>query len=71
MESYLGLYTERVLEFLPPAFFTTFWFLTIDSVYFPAKSYAEKIEDVKVRPRVFRKGSSKLVPAATTRKGTR
>jgi len=33
---------------LPPHFFTAFWFLTIDSIYFPAKSYSEKIEELKV-----------------------
>jgi hypothetical protein len=40
VEAYLNVYKVRVLELLPPAFFTAFWLLTIDSVYFPAKSYA-------------------------------
>lgn len=50
VEAYLDVFKGRVLEHIPPAFFTTFWFLTIDSVYFPAKSYAEKIDDIKVIP---------------------
>jgi hypothetical protein len=46
------------LEYLPIPFFTAFWFLTLDSVYFPAKSYTEKIDDLKVSSPLFRKKSS-------------
>jgi hypothetical protein len=55
VEAYLNVFKARVFELIPPAFFTTFWFLTIDSVYFPAKSYNEKIEDLKVLLLPFRK----------------
>ena len=44
----MSTYKQRVMEVLPLSFFTSFWFLTRDSVYFPAKSYSEKIDDVKV-----------------------
>lgn len=59
MKAYLQLYKARVLELLPPSFFTAFWFLTIDSVYFPAKSYSEKLEDIKVAQTILRKSSNK------------
>jgi hypothetical protein len=48
VSSYLSAYKGRIMEILPGSFFTSFWFLTIDSVYFPAKCYQDKIEDLKV-----------------------
>jgi hypothetical protein len=47
MDNYLNNYKQRVFELLPAPFFISFWFLTLDSVYFPAKSYAEKIDDIR------------------------
>lgn len=47
-----------MLEYIPINFFTAFWFLTLDSVYFPAKSYAEKIDDLKVVLSLYRKSWS-------------
>lgn len=44
VDSYLSSYKEKVMNVLPGSFFTCFWFLTIDSVYFPTKSYHDKIE---------------------------
>ncbi len=37
--------------------FTAFWFLTLDSIYFPDKLYSEKIEDLRVIFYPFRKKS--------------
>ena len=36
-------------------FFVTFWMLTLDSIYFPTKMYADKIEELKVNVDLCRK----------------
>jgi len=70
VEEYLSAYKERIMEILPGSFFTSFWFLTIDSVYFPTKSYQDKIDDLKVNIFLLRKKwSSRLLVG--TRKSLR
>ena len=39
---------EVLNQLMPIGFFTCFWFLTLDSVYFPKELYAEKIVDLGV-----------------------
>ena len=51
----LSRYKSRVLEAIPGSLLTSFWFLTLDSVYFPAKSYEEKIEEIKVTTVLLRR----------------
>lgn len=45
---YLANYKTRYEELLPIEFYTAFWFLTLDSIYFPAKLYSEKIDELRV-----------------------
>ena len=43
-------------------FFVTFWMLTLDSIYFPTKLYADKIEELKVSVHRYRKQLSRTCP---------
>lgn len=46
--NYLNENLSKVQNIMPKSFFTAFWFLTPDSIYFPEKLYADKIEELKV-----------------------
>ena len=54
----LSHYKARVLDVLPPSLFTSFWFLTLDSLYFPARHYQERIEEIRVPSNLLRRNSS-------------
>ena len=49
LKKYLSVNYKKVEKMLPKSFFTTFWMLTLDSIYFPQKIYTDKIEDIKVK----------------------
>lgn len=48
LRKYLTENFEKVDKMFSKNFLTTFWMLTLDSIYFPSKIYSDKIDDLKV-----------------------
>lgn len=55
LKNYLSQNYHRVQTMMTKSFFTTFWMLTLDSIYFPQKLYADKLEELKVWPHLSQK----------------
>ena len=47
---YLNSYKEKFIKYIPDTLFCAFWYLSLDCIYYPAKSYEEKLEELKVNP---------------------
>jgi hypothetical protein len=60
LKSYLNENYSKMSSVISNEFFTTFWMLTLDSIYFPSKLYLEKIEEVKVIPTLIHRKKRKV-----------
>ena len=47
-KEFLNANYPSILQCMSKKFLTTFWMLTLDSIYFPSKVYSEKIDELKV-----------------------